>query len=159
MDIRQDISVDYPGVDIGSDSWPVESRHYDRILAIHVLEHIPPEQLTHVFTEAHRVLKVGGVFEIELPHAGTWGANNDLTHQGTGGTTPDVERYFNGGKNQYWDSLNFEAASFAEVTFPTAISRSRRLTLRVSSGHKSHELVKIPLFDATVKLMLTKGDR
>lgn len=40
---------------------------FDQVMLIHVLEHLDMEKGTQAIAEAHRVLKLGGVLEIELP--------------------------------------------------------------------------------------------
>jgi predicted SAM-dependent methyltransferase len=94
LDIREDLPhIDFPGVDIAVDEWPIESETYDRVIVKHVLEHLPPSRMTHVFTELDRVLNLGGTAEIELPHAGTYGAATDLTHR-NGGNYRGCKRIF-----------------------------------------------------------------
>jgi len=46
--------------------WPCESRAYDLVICNLVLEHI--EDLSHVFSEAFRVLEQGGIFLIDELH-------------------------------------------------------------------------------------------
>lgn len=48
-----------------TDEWPLEPASCDRIIARHVIEHLPDP--THVFREAGRVLRVGGEFEVVVP--------------------------------------------------------------------------------------------
>ena len=106
LDIREDLAeIDFPGVDIGSDVWPLEDESVDRILAIDVIEHVPGNQLGHVWEEADRVLRPGGELQARLPHAGTWEAYTDLTHAGTGGTTPSVCAKFEPGPHGYWSGF------------------------------------------------------
>lgn len=47
--------------------WPFEDNSLDEIRAHHVLEHIHTEKKTFVMYEAWRVLKPGGVLDIEVP--------------------------------------------------------------------------------------------
>ncbi|MCP4305547.1 MAG: class I SAM-dependent methyltransferase [bacterium] len=44
---------------------PYPDDHFDRIVVIHVLEHLP--DLPKAIAEAHRVLKLGGLFSVVLP--------------------------------------------------------------------------------------------
>jgi ubiquinone/menaquinone biosynthesis C-methylase UbiE len=39
--------------------------HFDRLIAIHVLEHLP--NLPRAIDECHRVLKLGGKFAVVIP--------------------------------------------------------------------------------------------
>jgi SAM-dependent methyltransferase len=67
-----------PCVDVVHDlrqvPWPFEDASFDRVEAHQVLEHIPREGAEHdevlfrVMAEAHRVLKPGGSFGIDVPH-------------------------------------------------------------------------------------------
>lgn len=71
-----------PGVDKIFDAgnlWPFDDESVDKIQASHVLEHI--QDLNTCMKEAHRVLKVGGLFEIAVPYGprGTF-CNDDPNH-------------------------------------------------------------------------------
>ena len=41
---------------------------YDEVRAIHFLEHFNQDDLRIIFNEVHRILKVKGVFRIQVPH-------------------------------------------------------------------------------------------
>lgn len=62
--------------------WPAADNSVDAIRASHVMEHIPSGQARiDVMNEAHRVLRIGAVFEIIVPFmVGTWHAIADPTH-------------------------------------------------------------------------------
>lgn len=157
LDIRTDLEhLDYPGVDVANDEWPLADASVDRIVAKHVLEHVPPDRVGHVFREADRVLRPGGTFHVELPHAGTWMAATDLTHTGPGGTTPEVERYFDGGLEEYWPDLDWDVESWAELTYPLFVRPSLRRTKRVDNGEWSMQLVKFPFVTGIVVVEVTK---
>ena len=47
---------------------PFKDNAIDEIRASHVLEHLEGEGFFKLMEEAHRVLKVGGVFKIRVPH-------------------------------------------------------------------------------------------
>jgi predicted SAM-dependent methyltransferase len=106
LDIRRDIAVDFPGIDIGKDPLPFENSIVNRILAYHVLEHAPRESWGHVFQEIWQIMISGGTCPIETPHAGTWSAMTDPTHQGPGGTTPAIANYLDGSRGSYWPELS-----------------------------------------------------
>ncbi len=54
-----------------SKAWPIESESVDSVYASHVLEHIAAgKDRIHVFNEAHRILKVGGNFDVIIPLVG-----------------------------------------------------------------------------------------
>lgn len=164
LDIREDIDVDYPGVDIAHDEWPIDTRSVDRVICSHVLEHVPPTSFGHVFGEFDRILVDGGTAHITMPHAGTWAAGTDLTHQGTGGTTPDVDRYFADKRNdaleRYWPDLDWNVEAYTDVEFPSFLRSSLRLRYRVESGHRSIQILKIPFTTAgEVTIKVRKHDR
>lgn len=69
MDIRQ-----YPGdvVDIIHDirvlPWPIPDAVCYRVLASHILEHVPPNEIFGILAEVHRVLKDHGQLLIAMPY-------------------------------------------------------------------------------------------
>jgi len=69
-DIRPFKGVDYV-FDIGKDKFPFKDNSVDEIRAIHLLEHLYPEQLFHCMDEAFRILKPDGFFHVEVPIYGT----------------------------------------------------------------------------------------
>jgi len=159
LDIREDLEhIDYPGVDIGQDSWPLADESVKSAHGYHVLEHIPPHQIGHVWAELDRVLLPGGTAFFELPHANTWAAATDMTHYGTGGTTPEVSRYFSAdsGQENYWPSLNWEVDAWADLSFPNFLRTSLRIRRDVRREFLSFELTKIPFVSGTVKMKIKK---
>lgn len=158
LDIREDLDhIDYPGVDIGTDRWPLADESVGSIRAHHVLEHVPPHQIGHIWREIDRVLVPGGEAFIELPHAGTWAAATDITHEGTGGTTPEVAEYFGDGDlEDYWPELNWSVNAYAEVTLPSFVRESLRIQFVPSRPRLSYELVKVPFVDAVVRVEIRK---
>jgi SAM-dependent methyltransferase len=156
LDIRDDLShIDYPGVDIGKDRLPVEDNSIDHVIANHVLEHVSPESLGHVFHEVDRVLKSGGTFQVVTPHSGSWQAATDPTHQGTGGWTPDVVKYFDGQLEGYFPELDWDVRARAKLSFPLFVREHLRLTWSISRGDVSHELIKIPFVSGEVEFEAT----
>ncbi|EKQ54518.1 MAG: methyltransferase family protein [Methanobacterium sp. Maddingley MBC34] len=55
--------------DAGNDKWDIEDESVDMIVSNQCLEHIP--QTDHFISEAHRVLKKGGVFILSAPNKGS----------------------------------------------------------------------------------------
>ena len=157
LDIRSDLEhVDYGGVDVAHDRWPFEDDRFDRVVARHVLEHVPPDRLGDLFEEADRVLTDGGAFEIVVPHAGSWDANTDATHYGTGGWTPDVEGYFTGDLEPYWPNLDWDVTARAHLSVPSFLRESVRLSFTTGNGGLSTELVKIPFVTGVVTVLARK---
>lgn len=77
LDIRQNlldvVAANYPNLDIINadcqEKLPFKSNHFKRIIAMHVLEHLP--NLPAAIAEIHRVLsKDDGVFQVVLPCEG-----------------------------------------------------------------------------------------
>jgi len=50
--------------------WPISDGEYEKVLAFHLIEHIPIENLNSFFQEVKRVLVPGGVFIAETPDIG-----------------------------------------------------------------------------------------
>lgn len=75
------------------DSWPFGDDSFDALVASHVLEHIPHRDLPHVFAEAERVLRRGGLFEFRVPVGGD--ADADPTHRSNWGWRT-VDAYLDG---------------------------------------------------------------
>lgn len=46
---------------------PFDSDYFDEVIMVHCLEHLDMEQGNLAIKEAHRVLKPGGTFDVELP--------------------------------------------------------------------------------------------
>ena len=156
LDIRQDLEhIDYGGVDIGVDEWPVERDSVDQVIANHVLEHVPPERIGYVFSEVDRVVRSGGEFIVRVPHAGSWEAATDPTHQGTGGWTPDIVQYFSGELEEYFPELAWDVTAEADLSFPLFLRERLRVSILVERGDISHELMKIPFVSGEVHFRAT----
>lgn len=157
LDIREDLPhIDFPGVDIAVDEWPVDSGVYDYVILSNVIEHIPGDQLCHVFREMDRVLRPEGEAKIETPHAGTYGAATDPTHMGTGGTTADFAEYFGGRLENYWGDLGWEVKSWAKIEAPVFAPPRFQFRRQVYSGLLSMQLVKLPFVTGMVEIRITK---
>jgi SAM-dependent methyltransferase len=64
-------------MDVDHEPFPFESGTITAVLASHVIEHIA--HVERLFGEVHRVLKVGGIFEIYVPY-GNYGRRTTLGH-------------------------------------------------------------------------------
>lgn len=60
--------------------WPFEDATFDALRCWHVLEHIERKHQIDVMNEMHRILKPGGVADIEVPVFPYWTAIADPTH-------------------------------------------------------------------------------
>ena len=152
LDIRDDLDhIDYGGVDVGKDRLPLEADSVDLLVANHVIEHVPSEAISHLFSEIDRVVRPSGRLHVIIPHAGTWQAATDPTHQGTGGWTPDVVKYFTGELEEYFPELEWDVEAQANLSFPLFLRENRRLRFSVSRGDISNELVKLPFVSGEVE--------
>lgn len=70
VDIRKFEGVDHV-LNIGKDKLPFDDDTFDEVKAIHLLEHLYPEELFFCVDEVWRVTKPTGFFHIEVPKAGT----------------------------------------------------------------------------------------
>lgn len=73
-----------PGVDVVRDlrrGIPFNDETFDYLVADNVLEHFANEDLIFLINEIDRVLKVGGLAEIIVPHFQSHGAVQDPTHK------------------------------------------------------------------------------
>ncbi|WP_096389002.1 methyltransferase domain-containing protein [Halopenitus persicus] len=156
LDIRDDLEhIDYSGIDIGADEWPVGNDSIDMVIANHVVEHVSPESIGHIFEEVDRVVQKGGRFHVIVPHTGTWQAATDPTHQGTGGWTPDIVEYFTGNLEEYFPKLKWNVSAKANLSFPLFLRERLRLHFTISSGSISSEIVKIPFVSGEVEFWAT----
>ena len=75
--------VALPGIEVVWDieklPWPLGSNCWDRVVAMDVLEHV--DNIVGVLDEVNRVLKVGGVLELQVPQWGTVNEAIDPTHK------------------------------------------------------------------------------
>ena len=60
--------------------WPFEDNTFDNLRCSHILEHIDRSWLVAVMNEMHRILKPGGMVNIQSPCAPHWKAYADPTH-------------------------------------------------------------------------------
>ncbi len=66
---------------LGDVRWlPLQDASFGQARALHILEHIPREQLVDTMNEWWRVLKVKGLLDIEVPMAPSEDAFADPTH-------------------------------------------------------------------------------
>jgi predicted SAM-dependent methyltransferase len=70
VDIRPYKDVDFV-FNVGKDKFPFPDNYFEKIQAIHLFEHLYPEELFHCVDECWRVLKPTGYLHVEVPEAGT----------------------------------------------------------------------------------------
>ena len=63
--------------------WPVADHSMDVVVATEIIEHLVPEQVTHVMVEAQRVLRPGGIILITTPNRFHLGATFHARVRGT----------------------------------------------------------------------------
>lgn len=73
--------LDYPDWDAENDRLPFADGTVDGIYAFHFLEHLRGEHVIRILRECERVLKVGGVLTIVVPHRLGSMAFHDLDHK------------------------------------------------------------------------------
>lgn len=79
MDLSPVYSPDFQH-DLTQLPWPLADESFDELRCWHVLEHIERRYQIPVMNEMHRVLKTGGVADIEVPVFPYWTAMADPTH-------------------------------------------------------------------------------
>lgn len=82
-----------------TDSIPVEDNTYDEIRCHHILEHIDTKYKVKVMAELYRILKPGGILDIEVPNWDSEQAIQDPTHVSFWGSASF--RYFIKGDSLY----------------------------------------------------------
>lgn len=154
VDVRTDIEVDHPGINIGTDIWPFDDGSVERIIGEHVLEHIPPNQLDHVFQEMDRVLAPGGSVLLEMPHSGSLSHATNPTHYGNG-TTSAVVKKFRG--NDRWSHYDWEVSAEAVISWPTFLGPSRRVSVTSRRADIGLVLCRLPFADGVVNIEIKKS--
>jgi len=66
VDIRDIDGIEYPNTDVRN--LPFKDNEIDVVRAIHIIEHLPRNEILSVFKEWHRVLKKNGKMLIECPN-------------------------------------------------------------------------------------------
>jgi len=75
---------DRDGVDIVHDlevfPWPIKDEECEQVHCSHIAEHIKPWLQMDFFNEIWRIMKPGGVMQLNVPYAGCHGDIQDPTH-------------------------------------------------------------------------------
>ncbi len=95
----------YEGVDLVQDlrmtKLPFANEQLHELYASHFMEHLNFEEVIFLMNEAYRVLVVGGIFEIIVPHGMSYAGMADLSHKTY--WTEDSFGYFTPENIAYYD--------------------------------------------------------
>ena len=90
-------NIDLPSVDIIHDllniPYPIENESYDIIYLRNVIEHFYLDDIEKIFNECFRILVLGGMLYVTVPHAFSVSAFTDPTHK----------QFFTFGSGYFWD--------------------------------------------------------
>jgi len=65
--------------DLNKCPWPLESERFERVVCVHVLEHL--DDMMRTMAEIYRVCKDGAIVEIATPHFSSVNSWDDPTHK------------------------------------------------------------------------------
>lgn len=104
------IDIDkYDNVDLVMDlrfkKLPFKDGQLSHVYASHFLEHLTFEENLYLFNEVYRCMKVGGIFEVVVPHGMSYAGMVDLSHKTF--WTEDTFGYFTP-ENKYYYSWFFD---------------------------------------------------
>lgn len=104
------IDIDaYEGVDLVLDlrfnKLPFDNNQLEHVYASHFMEHLDFHAVIFLMNEVYRCLRVGGKFEIIVPHGQSYGHLTDLSHKTA--WTEDTFGYFTQ-ENEYYYSWFYE---------------------------------------------------
>jgi SAM-dependent methyltransferase len=124
----------YPGVTVLSgdcqERLPYEADFFDRVLAVHVLEHIP--NLPAALREIYRIIKKSGVFSVVIPCEG--GLATKIARSIS--TKPNFERKYPGQKYDWLiasEHINMPGEIIEELSVLFSITHSRYYPLMIPS--------------------------
>lgn len=127
----------------------------NRVVCRHVLEHIPREDLTHVWQELYRVLAPDGTAQIVVPHAGTYSAIHHPDHRDGGGFTTELAELLDNDDIPHWPS-DWEVTGTAELEWPSILRPSLRPSFSLSDPRMAFNICKIPFVDGHVIVRIQK---
>jgi hypothetical protein len=112
-------SINFPDVDIcfnlGRATWPFEDDSVDEAYSCHMIEHLTAPERIHFVNELYRIMKVGAVATIIVPHWCNTRAYGDLTHQ-----WPPVSEFWFNYLDKEWRANNAPHSTYnLEVNFHT----------------------------------------
>lgn len=146
-----------PGVDCVCDlaarHWPLLDESVDRLLAFHVVEHIP--NLSAFMTKAHAALKPDGVLEIEVPHGATLRYLGDPTHCTP--VTCSTFRYFEPDyPYNYYTAARFRVDRMDLMLPPSALRRMWQFLWKKRMWFTERMLVRLCI-DFSIHVVLRKS--
>lgn len=137
----------YEGVDLVQDlkmtKLPFDDEQITSLYASHFLEHLSFEEVIHLMNEAYRVLMIGGIFEIIVPHGMSYAGMADLSHKtfwtedSFGYFTPDNTAYYD------WNVINRWHVKSNDSTPPYEYTTKGWVELKAREIHAFME--KLPL--------------
>lgn len=99
----------YDGVDLVQDlrftKLPFADNQLEAVYASHFVEHLTFDEAIFLFNEVYRVLRVGGKFEVIVPHGTSYAQVTDLSHKTA--WVEDTFGYFTP-ENKYYYSWFYE---------------------------------------------------
>ena len=104
IDIDKYDGVDYV-MDLRFNPLPFEDEQLENVYTSHFLEHLTFEENLYLFNEVYRCMKVGGIFEIIVPHGTSYAGMVDLSHKTF--WTEDTFGYFSP-ENKYYYSWFYQ---------------------------------------------------
>lgn len=104
IDIDQYEGVDHVQ-DLRFNPLPFADGQLDNVYASHFLEHLEFNEVIYLFNEVYRCMKVGGTFEIIVPHGTSYAQVTDLSHKTA--WVEDTFGYFTP-ENKYYYSWFYE---------------------------------------------------
>lgn len=160
IDLREDIeSIEYSGVDISTEEWPLPDNSVQRIVSSHTLEHIPRDRLHHVIKEMKRVLVPGGEADIVVPHVNTFGADRNPYDTGSGGYSLKLIDHLDSTQGTEAMVGQLRSAGRAELQWPVILRPSLRISINLERARIAYALTKIPFVDGEVVVKLKKVDQ
>lgn len=155
IDLREDIeSIEYPGVDISTEEWPLPDNSVRRIVSSHTLEHIPRHRLFHVFKELARVLVSGGKADIVVPHVNTFNADRNPYHTGSGGFSLMLITHLDSTQETEAGLNGLRAEGYAQFEWPTMVRPSVRVSVKIEQPRIAYALTNIPFISGEIIVRL-----
>lgn len=149
-----------PGVDcvcdLNAPKWPLKNGSVDRLLAFHVVEHIPC--LSRFMSNAHAALKPAGILEIEVPHGATLRYLGDPTHCTP--VTCSTFRYFEPDyRYNYYTDARFRVDRMDLILAAPSLLRRAWILLWKKRMWMTERLLVFLCIDFSMRVVLTRLPR